>query len=88
MSIVKRLGVDMPQPDRIMYCDNGTFSNDMATYKNGKFIAFADFPKKEYEMTHVTKWFYMREYEDHLTSNGVRSFAISFDIAEDISESK
>lgn len=79
MSIVKYLP-ELPENNSVVYADNGNFASDRAIFVDGKFMGGGEFPIPEYEMTNVSKWFYMDEYHKH---QGNRScYFISFDEAE------
>lgn len=80
MSIVNKVSEKLPEEGQAVYCDNGKFANDIAVFKNGKFIGGGDFPVASYEMNQVSKWFDWDEYMAGLRF--IDSCSVNFDNAE------
>ena len=77
---------ELPKEGRIVYADNEPFSPDYATLEEGVFMSVADFPSRSREMTNVSKWYYMGEYNDHFITRGDTSWCNSFHAAEEINQ--
>ena len=84
MSIVKYVKDELPKEGAIVYCDNGVFSSDRAVFEGGEFVGGGEFPVPNYKMSQVSKWFDLKEYDDHFKSKGETAYYIRFITAETI----
>lgn len=84
MSIIKYVKDELPQEGAVVYCDNGDFSSDRAIFSNGKFVGGGDFPAPMYNMSFVSKWFYIESYYEYHKKIGKNSYNVTFDIANTI----